>query len=92
MGNFLTQPANNETRVGLMNFFGGLMAFSMVTKVVTKGTAQYPRLILDRYLRHAPAMAALLAHEFLWPLIFSGTVLPRFSECVLCFTIYSNGN
>lgn len=72
MGNFINQPTINETRVGLMNFFSGLMAFYMIEKVFAKGLAQFPRLVIDRYLRHAPAMLALVAHEFVWPLLFSG--------------------
>lgn len=72
VGDFFSQPFINETRVVLMNFFSGLITFSLTADLIKKKKFNFLSSILDKYMRHAPSIFGLLVLEFLWPLLFSG--------------------
>lgn len=72
VGDFFSQPFINETRIVLMNFFSGLITFTITADLIKKKKFNFLSSILDKYMRHAPSIFGLLVLEFLWPLLFSG--------------------
>ncbi|KAI1291932.1 hypothetical protein HDE_07518 [Halotydeus destructor] len=77
------QPMFNESGLGMLLFVSGYYTFKMAYPVAVSKKLPYLWAFVDRFLRHFPATAAVVALDFLWPALFSGPMYTRVGDFIL---------
>ncbi|KAI1303682.1 hypothetical protein HDE_02123 [Halotydeus destructor] len=78
----ITQPFINEARTGLIYLASGLTSFYVIDKALDNGFGSVSSIIASKYVKHVTALVAVIAHDLVWPLLFSGPLYNQAGQYV----------